>query len=134
MLISPKAWNDVRVRYEELGSKHGHDVRAMLRLLDWIRSEDLEDELFPHTSMFDLMISDRAEVTSGENTLRVSVSQKKVTFRYDRISGSTDSDEKTVPVADSVEMLREFLAYKFGVYRKKKDAQPGGTDNSGADL
>jgi hypothetical protein len=95
MLISPKSWNDVRVRYEELGSKHGHDVRPMLRLLEWIQNEGLEAELFPHTSMFDLVISDRAESKSGENTLRVTV-------------------------ADSVEMLREFLTYKFGVYRKRK--------------
>lgn len=91
----------------------------MLHLLDWIRDEGLQSELYPHTSMFDLIISDRAEVKSGENTLRVSVSERKVTFRYDRIFGSTDSDEKTVPVADSVEMLREFLAYKFGIYRKR---------------
>ncbi len=123
MLISSTAWNEVRARYEKLGSNHAHSVAVMMRLLDWIRAEGLEEELFPHTSMFDLVLSDRPEVRSGENTLRVSVSleEKTVTFRYDRLYGSADSAVKSVAGEDSVEVLREFLAYKFGVYRKKKE-------------
>ncbi len=123
MLVPHTGWAAIRGRYEDL-ARNGHDAEPFLRLLTWIRDEKLEEEIFAHTSMFDLVISDRPEVRSGENTLRLSLDPKKriMHFRYNRLFGSTDVMEKAVSIEDSVETLREFLAYKFGVHRNKKNA------------
>jgi hypothetical protein len=121
-----RPWPEIRAYYENLGSRSGHDVHGIVVLLDWIRDERLEEEIFAYTSMFDLIISDRSPVQCGENTLAVSwiSKEKKIKFHYHRLYASTDDMEKVVPEGESIEMLREFLTYKFGVYRKKKNEQP----------
>ena len=79
---------------------------------------------FSHTSMFDVVIADRPRYRNGENTLHVSWNsdEKLMRFRYHRLYASTDVMEKVVTEEQSIEILREFLAYKFGVYRKAPDA------------
>ncbi len=94
-----------------------------MRLLDWVRDEGLEEEIFAHTSMFDVVFTDRPRYQNGENTLRVSWSpeQKKMLFRYDRLYASADVMAKEATEDESIEVLREFFAYKFGVHRPKKE-------------
>ena len=129
MEMNAQSWTSIRARVEG----HGAEWRPMLRLLDWIREERLEEEVFGHTSMFDVIFTDRPRYRNGENTLRVSWNpqEKKMRFCYDRLYASTDRTIKEVSAEDSIETLREFLAYKLGVYRKKESNQSS-TDNSGA--
>jgi hypothetical protein len=130
MEMNAHSWTSIRTRVEG----HGVEWRPILRLLDWIREEKLEEEIFGHTSMFDVIFTDRPRYRNGENTLHVSWNpqEKKMRFRYDRLYASTDETIKEVREEDSIETLREFFAYKFGVYRKRTESNQSTTDNSGA--
>ena len=118
MLMNAHPWGKVRERVE----KAGVEWRPMMHLLDWIRDEGLEGEIFAHTSMHDVVFSDRPSYRNGENTLRVSWNpdEKKMRFCYDRLYASTDAMINEVSENNSIETLRGFLAHKFGVYRARK--------------
>ena len=120
MHITAHPWTKVRARVES----HGDAWLPLLRLLDWIREEQLEREIFAYTSMFDVVFTDRPVQRAGENSLAVSWNpqEKKMLFTYHRLDASTDVMRKEVSEGDSIETLREFFAYKFGVYRPKKNA------------
>jgi hypothetical protein len=114
-----KSWKDIRKHYGDRES-----FSPIIRLLDWIQAQGLENEIFAHTSMFDLIISNQQQGRMGENALRIGLSGRgHLRFRYDRLFASTDFEEKIVPHEEAVETLRVFLAYKFGVYRPT-DAMP----------
>ena len=121
-IAKTRPWSEVRARYVKLVQESGFNMRGLLKLLDWIHDEGLESEIFAHTSHNTLVISVCSPAQRGENVLYVSWIPKDATvgFRYERLSASTDWVEKTVQECDAVETLREFLAYKFGVYRKAK--------------
>ena len=55
MLMNAQSWNRVRARVGE----HGDAWRPLMQLLDWIRDEGLEEEIFAHTSMVDVVFSAR---------------------------------------------------------------------------
>lgn len=76
--------------------------------------------------MYDVVLASQPRYRDGENTLRISWDpvRRKMRFRYDRFFASLDTMTKEVDDEASTEVLREFLAYKFGVYRRKKEPNP----------
>jgi len=116
MIIHSRDWVVVRRHYANRLPAFG----PMLELLDWIHQQHLDKELFPHTSMFDLVISDSHETSDSDDYLTITWNAKEdsMLFRYNRQRFSSDIDEKLVSREHSIETLREFLAYKFGIYRK----------------
>jgi hypothetical protein len=81
---------------------------------------DLEAKLYAFTSMHDLVISDQENPTRKDHRLAIGCifGKKKMRFVYSRQPGSTDKMIKEVEEELAEETLREFLAYKFGVYRE----------------
>jgi hypothetical protein len=91
----------------------------MIRVVDWLKDEKIEDELFAFTSMHDLVITDRKEFDWDHHTLCVSLDfpTRKLHFEYARHWASTDRMKKIAEESEAIEVLRQFLAYKFGVHR-----------------
>jgi hypothetical protein len=97
-------------------------VSGIQRLLVWIKKMDLEAQLHAFTSMHDLVISDQENPNTDRKVHRLAIGcifgKKKVRFVYSRQPGSTEEMIKEVEEDLAEETLREFLAYKFGVYRE----------------
>ncbi len=125
-----RPWAEVTRLYSGLEERYGLHVQPIRQLVQWIEKEKLNDVLYPTTSMHDLLLTDRPEFTWGEHVLRISLDfeTKTLTFRYDRLSASTDFMEKTVGEADGIETLRQFISYKFGIHRPKRAAKRGQTE------
>ncbi len=94
----------------------------MIRMIDWLNEEGIEDELFAFTSMHDLVITDRKEFDWDHHTLCISLdfSTGKLHFEYARHWAATDRTKKTAEEPQAIEALRQFLAYKFGIHRASK--------------
>jgi hypothetical protein len=122
-MTKTQSWPCIHAFYADLLAKHQVPVSPIIRLLEWLKEEGIEDGLFAFTSMHDLVITDQEEFDGDHHTLRVSLDfqTQRLHFEYARHAGATDSMKKEVEESEAIESLRQFLAYKFGVHRA-----PGG--------
>jgi hypothetical protein len=121
MNVKTRSWKVVREHYDNLLIKHSwKSVAPIINLIDWIEKEGLDKELFATTSMAELVLSNQENFKWGENALHIASDSrtKKIKFTYYRLYASNDQMIKEVEEAEAQETLREFLGYKFGLYRK----------------
>lgn len=97
--------------------------RPMLDLVGWLEKE-VTGEIFGTVGLHGLLLSDRASFCWSEHMLQITMmpTPRFVLFEYHRAPGSLDGMRKQVPVEESAECLRQFLAHKFGVHRPAKKA------------
>ena len=122
-MTKTQSWPRIHAFYADLLAKHQVPVSPIIRLLEWLKEQGLEDVLFAFTSMHDLVITDHEEFDWDHHTLRVSLDfqTKRFHFEYARHSGATDAMKKEVEEPEAIESLRQFLAYKFGVHRAPEE-------------
>ena len=120
--IRTENWPKIHAFYAHLLADYRLPVEPIIRLLEWIEEEGIERELFAFTSMHDLVITDQEEFDWDHHTLRVSLDfhTKKFHFEYARHSGASDRMTKEAEESGAIEVLRQFMAYKFGVHRSQK--------------
>jgi hypothetical protein len=118
--IATRSWDEIRQYYLSFGegawlSRH----RPMLNLVSWLEEEKVSGEVFGTVGLSGLLLSNQAKFNWGEHMLQITIMPTPgfMLFEYYRAPGSTDGMKKQVPVEESVECLRQFLAYKFGIHR-----------------
>ncbi|HRE84157.1 MAG TPA: hypothetical protein PLN52_24140 [Opitutaceae bacterium] len=125
MKIRTENWPTVHAFYDHLLADYRVPVEPIIRVLEWLKEERIERELFAFNSMHDLVITDREEFDWDHHTLRISLDfhTKKFHLEYTRHSGASDRMKKEAEESQAIEVLRQFLAYKFGVHRPRKPNQ-----------
>lgn len=119
--LTAKSWAEIRAYYLSFSEAWLARHRPMLDLVAWLE-EETSAEIFGSVGMSGLYLSDRSQFGWCEHMLQITMMPTPgfVHFEYHRAPGSLDGMKKQVPVEESVECLRQFLAYKFGVHRPPK--------------
>jgi hypothetical protein len=120
--IKTENWSEIHAFYDHLLVDYRVPVGPIIRVLKWLKEEGIESELSAFTSMHDLVITDHEEFDWDHHTLRMSLDfhSKKFHFEYIRHAGASDRMKKEAEESAAIEVLRQFLAYKFGVHRPQK--------------
>ncbi len=133
---SPTAlFQEARRHFGEFDDAARSQLRPLVELLDWIESHDLEQTLFVRAGLSGLWISDRphdgpagGRTIFADHVLNIYLSAPgSVTFVYHRTGGALDGMTKTVGADEALECFRQFLAYKFGIFREaeRRKAEDG---------
>lgn len=133
MTTNTQSWADIRQYYLSFGDGPWFERhRPMLDLISWIEAECLAETLYGKVGLSGLWISDQLSSPFRDgNMIQITMATSEtVLFEYHRIPGSTDGMKKIVSVSDACECLRQFLAYKFGIYRPYKAAEPSDASNA----
>lgn len=121
--LTARSWGEIRSYYLSFGEGAwlAHH-RPMLDLVAWLE-EEVPNEIFGSVGISGLYLSDQAQFGWCEHMLQITMMPTPgfVLFEYHRAAGSTDGMRKQASVSESVECLRQFLAYKFGVHRPVKE-------------
>ena len=100
--------------YEGLTEQHLH-FAPMLHLVRIVAESRVAKDLFPHTSMFTLVIAAEEEWHPDDNLLVIEYESSSRTFKFEHRTLSKRNDKKVCVEAEVLETLRLFLKYKFAV-------------------
>jgi hypothetical protein len=107
--------------FAQFGPGIPRQCAPLVAILDWIEHEELASTLYVAAGLSGLWISDRPHKSGGDHVLNVTPHGSEfLFFEYHRTAGASDGMRKTVRYAEAIECFREFLAYKFGIYRAAK--------------
>jgi len=113
------SWEKAKEYYRSFGEGPALKLNLpMLEMIAWVEQQGLTSELFVRCGLSGLWISDRPHNTFGGHMLHVEFHGEFLNFSYERTPHATDGMLKTVKREEVVESLRQFLNYKFGIYRK----------------
>ena len=94
----------------------------MLNLIEKLAVSSVAKELYPHTSMATLVITDDEQFYFNDNLLSINYNSKTREFDFEHRTLSGKNDKKTCQEAEALQTLSLFLKYKFGVLFEPKAA------------
>lgn len=109
-VIHTQPWPEIVERYRGVAS-----FAPMLRFVETVAALPVNTQLFPATSMFDLLVSDCADFRFGDSTLCISYRPSDGMFEFGHHSFSGHDDRKTCAEAEALETFRLFVRVKYGV-------------------
>jgi hypothetical protein len=107
-------WSDIAERWRRVPS-----FAPMLRLVESVASSPASSQVFPSTSMFELLVSDSPDFRIGDSTLHVVYRPSDGMFEFHHHSFSGHDDEKTCFEQEALETFWLFVKIKFGVLYEK---------------
>jgi hypothetical protein len=108
-------WAKIVEHYRTLIEKYHLPYEPMLNLVESLAASPVANELFPHTSMNTLLITDDEQAHHDDNVLIVSYDSKKREFEFEHRTLSHKNDKKICEESEAPQTLSLFLKYKFGV-------------------
>ena len=128
--VTTLPWPQVRAIFEHHVAS-GIKNAPLLKLIHWIEEENLTADLFATPMHAHLVIASAQSFRMWEDMLdiRWNEAARSFTFEYYK-RGCHPEMSKTVVEAQGVEMLREMVAYKFGVHRPSR-SEPTAAPNGG---
>ena len=128
--VTTLPWPEVRAVFEDHVAS-GIKNAPLLKLIHWIEQENLTVDLFATPMHAHLVIASSQLFRMWEHMLDIRWSEATRSFTFDYYKkGCHPEMSKTVQEAQGIEMLREMLAYKFGVYRQL-ETEPCAAPNGG---
>jgi hypothetical protein len=100
----------------------------MLNLIEKLAVSPVAKELYPHTSMATLVITDDEQFYFNDNLLSIDYNSKTREFDFEHRTLSGKNDKKTCREAEALQTLSLFLKYKFGILFDPKAAASTGAN------
>jgi hypothetical protein len=110
-----ESWKTIIERYRGRIEKYHWRYEPMLVLVESLASSAAAKELFPTTSMSQLLITDTDQFYHNDNVLFISYNADKREFEFEHRTLSAKNDKKVCSADESLQILSLFLKYKFGV-------------------
>jgi hypothetical protein len=115
-------WEKIVKHYRACIEKYHWRYEPMLRLVESLAVSKFANELFPHTSMHTLLITDNERFYHDDNELRISYSPRNHKFEFEHRTLSRKNDKKICGEEEAFQTLSLFLKYKFGILFKQSEA------------
>jgi hypothetical protein len=106
-----QSWEAILKTYRERIERY----EPMLNLIEKLAVSPVAKELFPHTSMAALVITDDEQFYFNDNLLSINYNPKTREFDFEHRTLSGKNDKRTCSEAEALQTLSLFLKYKFGV-------------------
>jgi hypothetical protein len=128
--VTTLPWPEVRAIFEDHVAS-GIKNAPLLKLIHWIERENLTVGLFGTPMHAHLVIASSQSFRMWEHMLEIRWTEatRSFTFEYYK-KGCHPEMCKTVREGQGTEMLREMLAYKFGLHRRP-ETEPAAAPNGG---
>jgi hypothetical protein len=108
-------WEKIVKHYKSCIEQYNLRYEPMLRLVESLATSPFASELFPHTSMHTLLITDNEQFYHNDNELRISYDSQNHKFEFEHRTLSGKNDKKSCGEEGAFQTLSLFLKYKFGV-------------------
>jgi hypothetical protein len=108
-------WEKIVKHYTDCVEKYNLHYEPMLRLAESLATSSIASELFPHTSMHTLLITDNEQFYHDDNELRISYDSQNHKFKFEHRTLSGKNDKKICSESEAFQTLSLFLKYKFGI-------------------
>jgi len=93
-------------------------------ILSWIQRQNIQEEIFPVQSMYDLLLTPSESWSWGNNIIHISEDNGKTRIRFFKHEGEKPEEDRRFDIRDGPEALRLMLAYKFGIHRNQEWKSP----------
>ena len=128
--VTTLPWPEVRAVFEDHVAS-GIKNAPLLKLIRWIEQENLTADLFATPMHAHLVITSSQLFRMWEHMLDIRWIEATHSFTFEYYKkGCHPEMSKTVQEAQGIEMLREMLAYKFGLHRQP-ETEPAAPPNGG---
>jgi hypothetical protein len=128
--VTTLPWPEVRAVFEDHVAS-GIKNAPLLKLIHWIERENLTVDLFATPMHAHLVIASSRLFRMWEHMIDIRWTEATRCFTFEYYNkGCHPEMSKTVEEAQGTEMLREMLAYKFGLYRRP-ETEPAVAPNGG---
>ncbi len=108
-------WENIIEHYKSCIEKYHLRFEPMLHLVKLLAASPFNKELFPHTSMHTLLITNNEEFHHDDNELRISYDSQNHKFEFEHRTLSSKNDKKVCSEEEAFQTLSLFLKYKFGI-------------------
>jgi hypothetical protein len=108
-------WKNIVKHYRLRIEKYHLGYEPMLHLVESLAASPFASELFPHTSMETLLITDNEQFYHNDNELLISYSPQNHNFKFEHRTLSGKNDKKICGEEEAFQTLGLFLKYKFGI-------------------
>jgi hypothetical protein len=115
-------WERIVKHYKDCVEKYHWRYEPMLRLVESLAASPFAGELFPHTSMHTLLITDNEQFHHDDNELLISYDQQNHKFEFEHRTLSGKNDKKICSEEEAFQTLSLFLKYKFGILFNQSEA------------
>jgi hypothetical protein len=115
-------WEKIVKHYKTAIEKYHRQYEPMLLLVESLAASPVASELFPHTSMYTLLITDNEQFYHGDNELLISYDPQNHNFEFEHRTLSSKNDKKICSEEEAFQTLSLFLKYKFGILFNQSEA------------
>jgi len=110
-----RSWEAILKTYRERIERYNWRYEPMLNLIEKLAISSVAKELYPHTSMATLVITDDEQFYHDDNLLYINYNSNTREFDFEHRTLSGKNDKRTCSEAEALQILTLFLKYKFGV-------------------
>jgi hypothetical protein len=112
-------WPKIVETYQRFVGEYRLPFEPMLKFVEQVTASKLANELYPHTSMHDLVLHAEPDAVLGEHSLAIHFNHEKdeFVFSYRRSMVGTDGMQKSVKEAEAWATLLVFLRHKYGIHQ-----------------